>query len=96
MESVNLPETIDRVRRMEQIFDTLLAAFRADPASVRKDPALAALLGELTRYYEGGQWLLDYELDEAGALPRELKRGVLSQDAVFDFLAHIAPNTNEP
>ena len=28
----------------------------------------------------------DYELDESGLLPKELKRGVLSEDAVYDLL----------
>ena len=28
----------------------------------------------------------DYEADEAGKLPADLKRGVLSEDALFDLL----------
>lgn len=60
---------------MEEIFDTLQA-----------DPSRSGLLQELTDYYESGQWLRDYELDEQGLLPPDLKRGVLAQDAVFDFL----------
>lgn len=73
-----ISEAIERVTRMEAIFDDL----RADPS--RED-----LLRELEAYYEGGQWLRDYELDEQGLLPPELKRGVLSQDAVYDFLFRI-------
>jgi hypothetical protein len=51
---------------------------------------LQGYLQELVRYYESGQWLQDYELDEAGRLPRDLKRGVLSQDAVYNFLAGLS------
>ena len=40
-------------------------------------------------YYDSGQWLRDYETDEAGLLPKDLKRGVLSEDAVYNFLADI-------
>ena len=29
----------------------------------------------------------DYEADEAGKLPADLKRGVLSEDAVYDLLS---------
>lgn len=73
MERLN--EAIARIREMERCFDSL----RDNP-----DPAgLAALRA----YYEGGLWLRDYELDEQGLLPPELKRGVLSQDAVYDFLS---------
>ena len=43
-----------------------------------------SLLKELLDYYEGGQWLLDYQADERGELPPELKRGVLSQDGVWE------------
>ena len=43
-------------------------------------------LRELARYMESGQWLLDYELDEAGLLPGDLKRGVLAQDTLYDLL----------
>ena len=71
----HLEEAIRRIQRMEEIFDT-----------VQVDPDHPSL-GELVRYYEGGQWLRDYELDEQGLLPRELKRGVLAQDTLFDLLA---------
>lgn len=40
----------------------------------------------LIDYYESGQWLKDYEADERGELPRNLKRGVLSQDGLWELL----------
>ena len=73
----NLEEAIRRIQRMEEIFDAL----QADP----DHPSL----GELVRYYEGGQWLRDYELDEQGLLPNDLKRGVLSQDGVYNLLENL-------
>ena len=42
---------------------------------------------ELIRYYENGQWRADYQLDEEGGLPTGLKRGVLSQDGLYDLLS---------
>lgn len=71
-----MKEAIDRIRRMEEIFDTL-----------RADPSRTDLRRELTAYYEGGQWLRDYELDERGLLPKDLKQGILSQDGVYNFLS---------
>ncbi len=41
---------------------------------------------ELEQYYTGGQWQKDFADDEAGKLPEELKRGVLSEDAVYDLI----------
>jgi len=43
---------------------------------VRKDIAI------LKEYEESGQWLEDYEADERGEVPGDLKRGVLSQDGL--------------
>lgn len=76
-------EAIHRICQMEQCFDALSAA---DPSQVKSDPLLRECLILLTDYYENGQWLHDYELDEQGLLPANLKRGVLSQDAVYNLL----------
>ena len=44
------------------------------------------LLSDLDAYYTGEDWLKDFEDDEKGKFPPELKRGVLSEDAVYDLL----------
>ena len=41
---------------------------------------------ELEEYYCSRQWRKDFEDDEAGRLPEDLKRGVLSEDAVYDLI----------
>lgn len=87
MDDKILMDTILRVERMEYSFDTLQKAVSEDPEAVESDPALQALLRGLIWYYEGGQWLKDYETDEKGLLPVGLKRGVLSEDGVYDLLA---------
>lgn len=69
-------ERIERIMRMEAVYDRLHFAF--DPASIE----------ELRTYYESGLWLSDYEADERGELPPDLKRGVLSQDGIWDLLAY--------
>ena len=85
MEQVTIRQAIERVRQMEQCFDFLQQLARENPAP-ENDVLFQELLAFLTQYYHGGQWLRDYELEEQGLLPRELKRGVLAQDAVYDFL----------
>ena len=72
-----ITEAIRRIRQMEDIYN----AVRAD--------ANHPSLGELVQYYESGQWLRDYELDEQGLLPPDLKRGVLSQDGVYNLLENL-------
>ena len=71
---------------MEQYFDALRKAAENDPAAIHEDAALDEMLHTLTEYYESGQWLHDYELDEKGLIPQDMKRGVLAQDAVYDLL----------
>ncbi len=78
-----LQQAIRRIRQMEQCFDDLQAALQ------RQEPLPASLLAQLIGYYESGQWLRDYELDEQGLLPPELKRGVLSQDGIYNFLQNL-------
>lgn len=39
-------------------------------------------IATLKEYEGSGLWLKDYEADERGELPRDLKRGVLSQDGL--------------
>jgi len=85
----HLEHTIHRVTHMEQLFDRLRFAAASHPETIRTDPCLKEMLTALTEYYQGGQWLADYTCDERGDLPPTLKRGVLSQDALYDLLHDI-------
>lgn len=68
-------DRISRVVKYERLFDEALAGH--DPEKLRL----------LEIYYTSGDWLDDYEADERGELPPDLKRGVLSQDALYDLLS---------
>ena len=63
-----------------------LAAREGDPTAPVPE-ALRADLAALRDYYEGPLWRADYAADEAGLLPRTLRRGVLSQDALYELLS---------
>ena len=65
-------DIIERITHMEALFNRALET-RVIPA-------------ELRDYYFGGQWLRDYEADERGELPADLKRGVLSQDGLWNLI----------
>ena len=67
-------ERIKRVEKYERLFDEVGTG--ADPEK----------LSQLEEYYSSGQWLEDYEADERGELPPDMKRGVLSQDALYNLL----------
>lgn len=84
-----LQETIDRITKMEFYFDTIQKALEINSDLLKKEAPLSLMLQELTEYYENGQWMDDYEADEAGLLPQNLKRGVLSEDGVYNLLFDI-------
>ena len=67
-------DRIERVEKYERLFDE---------AATSHAPEKLRLLDE---YYTSGEWREDYEADERGELPPDLKRGVLSQDALYNLL----------
>ena len=80
---------IDRVTKMESYLDSIRAAFDDAPMSVYENHEINEMLNVLIEYYESGLWLADYTRDENGELPVDLKRGVLSEDAVYNLLCDI-------
>ena len=78
-----LAAQIARITRYEALFDQACQWLRTDPASDR----LRSLAAELEAYYTGPAWRQDLAADEAGLLPRDLRRGVLSQDGIDSLLA---------
>lgn len=84
-----MENTILRIQNMERIFDALLSAAKENPEKLKTDPEIAEMLNTLILYYESGQWLKDYEADENGLLPKALKRGVLSEDGVYNLIAEL-------
>ena len=78
---------IARICRMEEILDKSDKAVRNLQEALERYVALEEAIHELELYYTGGQWQKDFADDEAGKFPRNLRRGVLSEDAVYDFLA---------
>ena len=82
-------ETVNRVQQMEAYMNEISKALKKAPAVLKKDKELCQKVAILTEYMDGGQWLKDYEADERGELPADLKRGVLSQDALYNLICEI-------
>lgn len=85
----NQNEAVLRIQRMEQDFDAVLAAKESNPAAFWEDLTVREALQRLADYQESGLWLEDYDRDAGGELPGDLKRGVLSQDGLYDLLQEI-------
>ena len=76
---------ISYIKIMEEYYDTLRDALLEKKSFDNFNEEEQAMLVCLTEYYEGGQWLKDYEADEQGLIPSEVKRGILAQDTLYDF-----------
>ena len=77
---------IERITHFEALLDSLNAAQDALERALADFDAAQGAAAELAAYLDGGDWRRDFEDDEAGRLPESLKRGVLSEDALFDAL----------
>ena len=80
---------IQRIKHFEALLDEISVAVQIIEKAFDGLDALSTKIKELTEYYESSLWRKDFEDDEAGELPKELKRGVLSEDAVYDLLERI-------
>lgn len=77
---------IERIQRMEQNMDLAAAAVEALEKALEDYAQAQGAIFELEEYMDGGKWLKDYDADEAGLLPPDLKRGVLSEDGLYNLL----------
>ena len=82
----NQEERLDRISRFEQMLDRLNESNRMMEDALERFAAAEADAQALAGDYEGPDWREDFETDEAGALPGDLKRGVLSEDGAYNAL----------
>ena len=88
MEKEELSYVVERIEHMEKMFDEVKNAFENDP-NFNKNKTLQKKVSLLTQYMESGQWLRDFELDEKGELPDNLKRGILLEDGLYNLICDI-------
>lgn len=79
-------DKIDRVRQMEARMDRAEQWIKTISSALDRKPSVQDDIYELAAYYESSQWMEDYESEEAGELPADLKRGVLSEDGLYNLL----------
>ncbi|MBR0386101.1 MAG: GNAT family N-acetyltransferase [Erysipelotrichaceae bacterium] len=77
---------IERIMHYEQLMDE--ARKLLDDLSKKVDAVrrLDEAVKELSEYSGSREWKKDFEADEAGKLPADLKRGVLSEDGLYDLM----------
>ena len=77
---------IERISQMEEILDRALSVMAELEKNLSELESLQPDIQKLEAYYTGKDWKADFRLDAQGKLPKDLKRGVLSEDAVYDLL----------
>ena len=79
-------ERIARIEIMEEKLNAARAALDAMELALEAYEAAREDLRELESYLTGPDWRADLAADEAGLLPEGLRRGVLSEDGIYNLL----------
>lgn len=77
---------IERINEMECAMNSVSAAVNELSAALERYREVVPQLQKLEHYYTGPLWMQDYDDDNAGKIPEDVCRGVLSEDAVYDLL----------
>lgn len=84
---MDIKERINNITTMESNLDLSKAALDELSAAFDRYIAVQENLKALSEYYSSRQWMEDFCDDERGIFPADLKRGVLSEDAVYNLLS---------
>ena len=88
-------DEIERIQIMEKSLDDLSVAQKNLSVALETIANQQEQLKALSDYYGSAEFHHDLSLDEAGKLPANLKRGVLSEDAVYDLLTDFSELARE-
>lgn len=77
-----LDKGIEVITQLEKDLDGGSGADALIPVLEKIEPEIK----RLEEYYTGKYWKIDRHLDEEGKIPKDLKRGVLSEDGISDLL----------
>ena len=80
---------IARIRQMERRLNRAMSAVKRLTTALEKWDATEADIQALDEYYGSDLWRQDFADDEAGLLPADLKRGVLSEDGIWNLLTDV-------
>ena len=87
-------ERIERIKKMEAKLDDVTPKIRAFEESLNNMKKVFEDMKILSDYYSN-EWKQDYEADEEGKIPKDLKRGVLGQDTLYDLFSDYSQIGND-
>lgn len=77
---------IDRITRMEEYLNNALKAVEHLEKALDEYLKVEPDIEELLEYYGSPIWFKDVDDDDQGLLPEGLRRGVLSEDGIYNML----------
>ena len=77
---------IERISKMESILQDAADTLGQFGSVLERYEAIQSQIMALKAYYSSQEWRDDFACDAAGLLPPNLRRGVLSEDEVYDLL----------
>lgn len=86
MANINNKEQLRRIRQMERHLVRAASALKRLSSALDKYEEAKADIAALASYYGSDDWKQDFAADEAGLLPKDLKRGVLSEDGIWNLI----------
>lgn len=81
-----MKDIVERIKRMEECFDDVQEYLYILLPLLEKFDEYQEKIKVLMEYQESGKWMDDFTEDEEGNLPADLKRGVLSEDSLYDLV----------
>ena len=87
-------EQIERIKQMELRMERAAKAVMELSAALENYEAVQEDIAALEQYYGSEEWKQDFADDEAGLLPVDLKRGVLSEDGIWNLLEDVRELNN--
>ena len=79
-------DPIKRITKMETLLNETREALDDLEQSLEAYRLVRGKIRKLEDYYGSEEWFQDREDDAAGKFPEDLRRGVLSEDLIYDVL----------
>lgn len=79
-------DLVERVKEMEDASNRVETMVKLVNQGLDRYAQLQKDIDLLRHYLASKQWMEDFEADEAGKLPKDMPRGVLSEDGLFNLL----------
>ena len=88
MKKEYIERSVKRIKELESVFDEVSKTLKEEPIKLN-DTECQNKIKILVDYLDSGMLLKDYELDEKGLIDQNVKRGILSEDGLYNLIFEI-------